>query len=76
VADTPALEIQGWVGWGSEQPGLVEDGPAHYRVWTRWPLNLIPTQTILWYLTCRDCRPHHCVRPCQVPDRWIRYQRV
>jgi len=23
--------IQGQVGWGSEQPDLVEDGPAHCR---------------------------------------------
>ena len=24
--------IQGWAGWGSEQPDLVEDVPAHCRV--------------------------------------------
>ncbi|KAK4822058.1 hypothetical protein QYF61_008867, partial [Mycteria americana] len=31
--------IQGQVGWGSEQPDLVEDVPAYCREgWTRWPL--------------------------------------
>jgi len=39
---------QGQVGWSSEQPGLVEDVPAHGReVGTRWSLRSPPTQAIL-----------------------------
>ena len=30
VVDVPSL-VQGQVGWGFEQPGLVEDVPAHGR---------------------------------------------
>ena len=41
---------QGQVGWSSEQPGLVEDVPAHGRgIGTRWSLRSRPTQTILWF---------------------------
>ena len=33
--------IPGQIGWGSEQPGLVEDVPAHCRVvGPRWPLKV------------------------------------
>jgi len=32
--------IQGQVGWGSEQPGLVEDVPAHCRLEARLPLKI------------------------------------
>jgi len=33
-----------------EQPGLVEDVPAHGRgVGTKWALRSLPTQTILWF---------------------------
>jgi len=40
--------VQGQVGWSSEQPGLVEDVPAHGRgIGTRWSLRSLPTQTIL-----------------------------
>ena len=44
--------IQGQVGGGSEQPGLVEDVPAHCRgCWSRWPLK-VPSNPnrsmILW----------------------------
>jgi len=39
------------VGWGFEQPGLVEDVPAWGRgVGTRWSLRLFPMQTILWFI--------------------------
>ena len=34
--------IQGQFGWGSEQPGLVEDVPAHCRGWGRRPLKVPP----------------------------------
>ena len=35
-----------------EQPGLVEDVPAHGRgIGTRWFLRSLPTQTILWFYT-------------------------
>jgi len=41
---------QGQVGWGFEQPGLVESVPAHGRgVGTRWPVRSLLTQTILWF---------------------------
>ena len=40
--------VQGQVGWSSEQPGLVEDVPAHGRGGgTRWSLRSLPTLTIL-----------------------------
>jgi len=40
--------IQGQVGWGFEQPGLVEGVPAHGRgVGTRCYIIWLPTQTIL-----------------------------
>jgi len=40
--------VQGQVGWSSEQPGQVEDVPAHGRgVGTRWSLRSLPTFTIL-----------------------------
>ena len=40
--------VRGQVGWSSEQPGLVEDVPAHGRgVGTRQSLRSLPTQTIL-----------------------------
>ena len=47
----PLLRIvQGQVGWSSEQPGLVEDVPAHGRgIGTRWSLRSLPTLTILWF---------------------------
>ena len=42
--------VQGQVGWGFEQSGLVEGVPAHSRgVGTRWSLRSLPTQTILWF---------------------------
>ena len=42
--------VQGQVGWSSEQPGLVEDVPAHGRGGgTRWSLRSLPTLTILWF---------------------------
>jgi len=42
--------VRGRVGWSSEQPGLVEDVPAHGRgVGTRWSLRSLPTLTILWF---------------------------
>ena len=42
--------VQGQVGRGFEQPGLVEGVPAHGRgVVTRWPVTSLPTQTILWF---------------------------
>jgi len=49
VVDAPSLEVvQGQAGWSSEQPGLVEDVPAHGRgVGTRWSLRSLPTLTIL-----------------------------
>jgi len=38
------------VEWGSKQPDLAEDVPAHSRgVETRWPLRSLPTLTILWF---------------------------
>ena len=41
--------VQGQAGWSCEQPGLVEDVPAHGRgIGTRWSLRSLPTQTILW----------------------------
>jgi len=40
--------VQGQVGWGFEQSGLVEGVPAHGReVGTRRFLRSLPTQTIL-----------------------------
>ena len=40
--------VQGQLGWGFEQPGLVEGVPAHGRgVGTRWSLKYLPTLTIL-----------------------------
>jgi len=40
--------IQGQVGWGSEQPGLVEDLPAHCRgVGLDDLCRSLPTQTVL-----------------------------
>ncbi|GAB0188844.1 hypothetical protein GRJ2_001349700 [Grus japonensis] len=40
--------VQGRVGWGFGQPGLVEGVPARSRgVGTRWSLRSLPTQTIL-----------------------------
>ncbi|GAB0188788.1 hypothetical protein GRJ2_001344100 [Grus japonensis] len=40
--------VQGQVGWGFGQPGLVEGVPAHGRgVGTRWSLRSLPTQTFL-----------------------------
>jgi len=40
--------VQGQVGWGFEQPGLVEGVPAHGRgVGTRLSIRSLPTQTIL-----------------------------
>ena len=49
--------VQGQAGWGSEQPGLVEDVPAcGMGVGTRWTIRSLPNQTILlfydsmWYL--------------------------
>ena len=37
-------------GWSSEQPGLMEDVPAHGRgAGTRWSLRSLPTLTILWF---------------------------
>jgi len=42
--------VQGQVGWGFEQPGLVEGVPAHGRgIGTRWSLRSVPTQTIFWF---------------------------
>jgi len=42
--------VQGQVGWGFEQAGVVEGVPAHGRgVGTRWSLRSLPTQTILWF---------------------------
>ena len=47
AVDAPSLEVFK-VGWGFEQPGLVEGVPAHGRgVGTRWSLMSLPTQTIL-----------------------------
>ena len=41
--------VQGQVGWGSEQPGLVEGVPAHGRgVGAEWSVRSLPTQTIQW----------------------------
>ena len=41
--------VPGQVGWGLEQPGLVEGVPAQGRgVATRRSLRSLPTQTILW----------------------------
>jgi len=45
-------QVDGWiqVGCSSEQPGLVEDVPAHGRgVGTRWSLRSLPTLTGLWF---------------------------
>jgi len=40
--------VQGQVGWGFGQPGLVEDVPAHGRgVGTRCSIRILPTQIIL-----------------------------
>jgi len=42
--------------WGFEQPGLVEDVPAHGReVGTRWSLRSLPTQTILLFDVYSKC---------------------
>jgi len=42
--------VQGQVGWGCEQPGLVEDVPVHGRgIVTRWSLRSLPNPTILWF---------------------------
>ena len=42
--------VQGQVGQGLDQPGLVEGVPARGRgVGTRWPLRSLPTQTSLWF---------------------------
>ena len=39
--------VQGQVGWGFEQPGVVEGVPVHGRgVGTRWSVRSLPTQTI------------------------------
>ena len=39
-----------------EQPGLVEDVPAHGRgLGTRWSLRSLPTQTILWFYSMILC---------------------
>lgn len=36
--------VQGWVGWGFEQPGLGKSVPAHGSgVEPRWPLRSLPT---------------------------------
>ena len=55
--------VQGQVGWSSEQPGLVEDVPAHGGgVGTRWSLRSLPTLTILlFYDSMKE-------------DRWASYQ--
>ena len=40
--------VQGQVGhWGLQQPGTVEDIPAHGRGGTGWALRSFPPQTIL-----------------------------
>jgi len=40
--------VQGQVGWSSEQPGLVEDVPAHGRgLGNGWSTRSLPTFTIL-----------------------------
>jgi len=42
------LRDQGQVGWGFEQPGLVEGDPAHghgREIGTLWSLWSLPTQT-------------------------------
>ena len=45
---------QGLVGWGFEQPGLVEGVPVRGRGGgTRWSLRSLPTQTILWLFYCQ-----------------------
>ena len=50
LAIGPKGSVQGRVGWSSEQPGLVEDVPAHGRgVGTRWSLRSLPTWTVLWF---------------------------
>jgi len=42
--------VQGQVGQGFEQPGVVEGVSAHGRgVGTRWSLRSLPTQTILYF---------------------------
>ena len=42
--------VQGQVGWGFEQPGLVEGVPAHGSgIGTRWSLRSLPTHTLLWF---------------------------
>jgi len=42
------VSVQGQVGWSPEQPGLVEDVPAHGRgIGTRLSLRSLPTENIL-----------------------------
>ena len=50
----PNNSCTGQVGWSSEQPGLVENVPAHGRgAGSRWSLTSLPTQTILWFYEIR-----------------------
>lgn len=72
--------VQGQVGWGFDQPGLAKDFPVHGRgVGTRWSLNSLPIQTILWFFSintawqkCNDTSvttqrtPSHQVSMCYV----------
>ena len=39
--------VQGQVGWGLEQPGLLEGVPAYGRVWNQMILRSFPTLAIL-----------------------------
>jgi len=61
--------VQGQVGWGPGQPGLVLDmdvgGPACSRkVGASWSLRSLPTQAILWFfrfLMTHTCLFVHCL---------------
>jgi len=42
--------VQGQIGWGFEQPELVEGAPTHSgEAGTRWSLRFFATQIILWF---------------------------
>jgi len=49
--------IQGQVGCGSGQPGLVVGNAAHSRVETRWSLWSFSTQYILWLYDSTNITP-------------------
>ena len=64
--------IQGQAGQGSEQPGLVEDAPAHRRLVGLDDLyRSLPNQAILWFYEegYASVSPQACILP--VTQRWM-----